>query len=167
MRESSQSGEKIIDNPDEASKFFVKLISKKGEVVEKYIHSEDVAEVFDKKVFKTSLEFEAPDLAQEELVRLQKERLEELSKKQDFQQEALRNKRSRKQTKPKKSQTKTSNTTEESASQNSVPDISEAEAMVEEVEADLVPRKRTKNSAQGDTSINLSFTETASEMEIV
>ena len=43
----SQTQEKIIDNPDEASKFFVKLITNSGKVVDRYIKSEDVVEVFD------------------------------------------------------------------------------------------------------------------------
>lgn len=43
----SQTQEKIIDNPDEASKFFVKLITNSGKVVNRYIKSEDVVEVFD------------------------------------------------------------------------------------------------------------------------
>lgn len=93
--EASHSYEKIIDNPDEALKFFVKLISKKGVIVEKYIHSEDVAKVFDKRAFKSALELEAPDLIEEELVKLQKERLEELSTEQKSQQSVPKKKRRR------------------------------------------------------------------------
>ena len=101
-------------------------------------------------------------------LKLQKERLEELSKNQESQQKTPKKKRNKQQAKTQSSK----KTTEESANQRSVPDVPEAETVAEEEEeANLVPRKRAKKSAQGDLvkdiPSNLSGTENISERAIV
>ena len=62
---------------------------------------------------------------------------------------------------------KLSNTTGESTNQKSVPDISETKTVSEEIEADLVPRKRTKKLFRESTQKETSDVDTISEMAIV
>lgn len=75
-----QNRDVIIDNLDEASKYFMNFITGFGKFVDWYINSEEVVEVFARRVVKNALEIEVPDLSKKELIKLQEERLNELSK---------------------------------------------------------------------------------------
>ena len=57
----------------------MKFKTKSGKIAKRYINSKEATQVFDERAIKTALETKALELSRDEMIKLQEERLRELS----------------------------------------------------------------------------------------